>query len=41
MVMATQLIGGIPVRNLGEVVANLADRRDDIIGAIDMLITGV
>ena len=41
VIMASQFIAGTSVRNLGEVVATLADRRDDIIGAIDMLITGV
>ena len=41
VVMATQFIAGTSVRNLGDVVATLAHRRDDIIGAIDMLITGV
>ena len=41
VVMATQFIAGTSVRNLGEVVATLADQRSDIIGAIDMLITGV
>ena len=35
------MIGGLPARSLREPVANLADQRDDIIGAIDMLITGV
>ena len=39
--MATTLIGGLPARSLRDAIANLADRRDDIIGAIDMLITGV
>jgi len=41
VVMATQFIVGTSIRNLGEVVARLDARRDDIIGAIDMLITGV
>ena len=41
VIMATQFIAGTSVRNLGEVVATLADQRSDIIGAIDMLITGV
>lgn len=41
VVMLTQLIGGMPTRALGTVVANLADHRDEITGAIDLLITGV
>lgn len=41
VVMATQFIVGTSMRNLGEVVARLDARRDDIVGAIDMLITGV
>jgi toxin CcdB len=41
VIMATQFIAGTSLRNLGEVVASLADRRSDIIGAVDMLITGV
>ncbi len=41
LVMATTLIGGLPARSLREPVTNLASRRYDIIGAIDMLITGV
>ena len=41
VVMATQFIAGTSIRNLGEVVARLEAERDQIIGAIDMLITGV
>jgi toxin CcdB len=41
VVMATTLIGGLPVRSLHDPVANLADHRLEIVGAIDMLITGV
>ncbi len=41
VVMITQLIGGMPTPALGKVVANLADQRAEIVGAIDMLITGV
>jgi toxin CcdB len=41
LIMATQFIAGTSVRNLGEVVAKLDTRRSEIIGAIDMLITGV
>ena len=39
--MATTLIGGLPARTLREPVTNLASYRYDIIGAIDMLVTGV
>jgi toxin CcdB len=41
VIKLTQLLGGMPRRALGQVVANLADHRSDIVGAIDMLITGV
>lgn len=41
VVMATTLIGGLPVRALGNPVTNLGDHRLDIVGAIDMLITGI
>ena len=38
--MATAELAGIPVRALGETVESLKDRRDDIISALDFLITG-
>jgi toxin CcdB len=41
VVMATTLIGGLPIRALRDPVANLEDRRHEIVGAIDMLITGI
>ena len=41
VVMATTLIGGLPVRALREPITNLADHRHEIVGAIDMLITGI
>ena len=41
VVMATTLIGGLPVRALHEPIANLADHRHEIVGAIDMLVTGI
>jgi toxin CcdB len=41
LVMATTMIGGLPARSLREPVTSLADHRYEIIGAIDMLITGV
>ena len=37
VIMATQFIAGTSLRNLGEVVTNLADQRGEIIGAMDML----
>jgi toxin CcdB len=40
VVMATTMIGGLPARSLCDPVANLGDHRLEIIGAIDMLITG-
>jgi toxin CcdB len=41
VVMATTLIGGLPARTLREPITNLADHRHEIVGAIDMLITGI
>jgi toxin CcdB len=41
VVMATTLIGGLPARSLRELITNLGDHRRDIVGAIDILITGV
>jgi toxin CcdB len=41
LVMATTLIGGLPTRLLRRPIANISDQRSEIIGAIDMLITGV
>jgi hypothetical protein len=40
VVMATQLIVGMSLRNLGQVVISLHDRRHAIVGAIGMLIVG-
>jgi toxin CcdB len=40
-VMATHLATAVPKRELSRPIANLADRRLEIIGAIDVLITGV
>lgn len=39
--MATPLAASVPRRELGEEIASLASERDRIIGAIDMLVTGV
>lgn len=41
LVLATTLIGGLPSHALREPIANLADRRAEIIGALDLLITGI
>lgn len=36
----TPQLAGIPVRQLGEPIATLTDRRAEIIAALDLLITG-
>ena len=41
VVMATHLIAAVRQNSLGAYVASLADQRDTIIGAIDMLWSGV
>jgi toxin CcdB len=41
VVMVTTEIGTLPRGTLGVSIVSLHNRRDDIIGAIDMLITGV
>lgn len=40
-VMATQLASAVDAKELGNRVASLADRRYDILNALDMLLTGV
>ena len=40
VVMLTQELAGIPARALGEQVASLASKRAEIVGALDLLITG-
>ena len=40
VVMSTAELAGIPTRILGEKVLSLIDNRDEIIGALDFLITG-
>lgn len=40
VVMSTAELAGIPAEALGERVASLKSRRDDIIGALDFLFTG-
>jgi hypothetical protein len=39
--MLTTEIGVLPPRALGSAITNLGDRRHEIVGAIDMLITGI
>jgi toxin CcdB len=41
VIMLTTEIGVLSPRALGRAVAGLADRRHEIVGAIDMLITGI
>ncbi len=38
--MSTAELAGVPIRSLGKKVASLKDRRDDIIAALDFLLTG-
>jgi toxin CcdB len=40
LVMATHLMGAVPVRQLGQRVGRLWDRYDDIVAAIDMIFLG-
>jgi len=40
-VMLTPQLAGIPERRLGTRVADLAQRREEIIAALDLLITGI
>ena len=39
--MATQLASAVDAKELGLCIASLADRRYDILNAVDMLLTGV
>lgn len=39
--LLTQQMAGIPIANLGEAVADLSFMRDELIAAIDILITGI
>jgi toxin CcdB len=40
-VMLTPLLAGISIRQLGAKLASLSHQRDDIIAALDLLITGI
>jgi len=41
LVLLTQQMTNVPVSALGTEVASLAHRRDDIVAAIDFLVTGI
>ncbi|MHB1100819.1 MAG: CcdB family protein [Burkholderiales bacterium] len=41
VVMSTAELAGVSVRSLGEKVASLKDRRDEIVAALDLLFTGI
>jgi toxin CcdB len=41
VVMATHLLAAVRRSTLGDVVASLSEHRDTVIGAIDVLLTGV
>jgi len=41
VIMLTTEIGVLPPRALGGTVASLEDRRHEIVGAVDMLVTGI
>ena len=41
MVLLTPELAGVSIKALGEQIANLANRRDAIIAALDLVITGI
>ena len=41
VVMSTAELAGIATRSLGEKVTSLKNKRDEIIGALDLLFTGI
>ena len=41
VMMSTAELAGVPVRALGEKVTSLAERRDEIMDALDMLFNGL
>jgi len=41
MVLLTPELAGVSRKSLGEKIANLANRRDSIIAALDLVITGI
>lgn len=41
VVMSTAELAGVPTRSLGDKIATLKSKRDEIIAALDMLFTGI
>ena len=41
VVMSTAELAGVPNRSLGDKVASLKNKRDEIIAALDLLVTGI
>lgn len=41
VVMSTAELAGVPIRSLGDKVASLKSKRDEIIAALDLLFTGI
>lgn len=41
VVMSTAELAGVPNRSMGDKVATLKSKRDEIIAALDMLFTGI
>ena len=41
VVMSTAELAGVPIRLLGDKVASLKNKRDEIIAALDLLFTGI
>lgn len=41
VVMSTAEVAGVPVRALGDKVMSLKSKRDEIIAALDLLLTGI
>lgn len=39
--LATQFLAAVPVTELGQAIDNLADKRDDVTAALDMLYQGI
>ena len=40
VVMSTQEMAGVPLGALGKKIGSLANRRSEILGAVDFLVTG-
>lgn len=41
VVLSTAELAGVRVQDLGEVVGSLADRHDEIVRAVDFLLSGI